>query len=70
MRYAGLSDAPDRRKKEHGNPPDFRVVHTFRVEKEAREWERQMLAQGYAGDTGGAGWRYGYTYSVTPDTQE
>lgn len=37
MRYAGLTDDPQRRKTEHGNPPDFRVVRQFSTEKEARE---------------------------------
>jgi hypothetical protein len=64
MRYVGLTDDPARRKREHGYPPDFRVVHQFTYEYEARLWEKGMLAQGYAGDTGGAGWLYGYTFSV------
>jgi hypothetical protein len=62
MRYAGLTDDPERRKKEHGNPKDFRVIRQFNTEIEAREWEKQMLSQGHRGDTGGAGWKYGYTY--------
>lgn len=70
MRYAGLTDDPQRRKAEHGNPPDFRVVKQFSSEKDAREWEKQMLARGYAGDIGGAGWKYGYTYSVTSRTDQ
>jgi len=70
MRYAGLTDDPQRRKTEHGNPADFRVVRQFSSEQEARAWEKQMLAQGYAGDTGGAGWKYGYTYSVTSRTEQ
>lgn len=65
MRYAGLTDDPDRRKKDHNYPKDFRVLHRFTSEKEARDWEKDMLAQGYKGDTGGAGWRYGYTFSIT-----
>ncbi|GAG22488.1 unnamed protein product [marine sediment metagenome] len=64
MRYVGLTDDPKRREQEHGNPRDFRVVHDFNSEKEARQWEKQMLTQGYKGDVGGAGWRHGYTYSV------
>ena len=65
MRYAGLTDDPVRRKKDHNYPKDFRVVHKFASEKEARKWEKDMLTQGYKGDTGGAGWQYGYTFSVT-----
>jgi len=65
MKYVGLTDDPERRKQEHGNPADFRVVRDFTSEAIAREWEKQMLAQGYEGDTGGAGWKYGYTFSIT-----
>lgn len=64
MKYAGLTDDPDRRKREHNYPSDFRVVREFSSESEARRWEKYMLAHGYEGDTGGAGWRYGYTFSV------
>lgn len=63
MRYVGLTDDWQRRKQEHGDPRDFAVVRTFTTEREAREWEKGMLKQGYAGDTGGAGWKYGYTFS-------
>lgn len=64
MKYVGLTNDPDRRKQEHGNPPDFRVVRQFQSEIEARVWEKQMLARGYRGDTGGAGWKFGYTYTL------
>lgn len=63
MRYAGLTDDPERRKREHGSPPDFRVVRRFGTEREARDWEKGILAKGYAGDTGGKGWEFGYTFS-------
>lgn len=65
MRYAGLTDDPRRRKKDHGNPSDFKVVREFSTESDARKWEKDLLAQGYKGDTGGAGWHYGYTFSKT-----
>ena len=64
MKYVGLTDDADRRRQEHGNPPDFTVVRTFSSEAEARKWEKDMLAQGYEGDTGGKGWKYGYTFST------
>ena len=53
MRYVGLTNDHKRRKEEHGNPKDFKVVRTFKTEKEAREWEKEMLEKGYKGDTGG-----------------
>ena len=43
--------------------PDFvknkKIEKIFSSEKEAREWEKKMLATpGAKGDTGGKGWRY------------
>jgi len=64
MRYAGLTDEPARRKREHGNPSDFRVIQQFTSEPSARQWERRMLAKGYEEDTSGKGWKYGYTFSI------
>jgi len=61
-RYAGLTDNPERRKREHGNPSDW-WQRTFSNEREARDWEKGMLARGYSGGTGGDGWHYGYTFS-------
>jgi hypothetical protein len=60
--YVGLTNDPDRRKQEHGNPRDW-WQRTFTSEAEARRWEKDMLAKGYDGDTGGGGWRYGYTFT-------
>lgn len=37
MRYAGLTDDAARRKQEHGNPADFRVVREFASESAARQ---------------------------------
>lgn len=62
-RYVGLTDDPNRRKTEHGNPTDWWQKGPFSTEREARDWEKDMLSKGYRGDTGGAGWRYGYTFS-------
>ena len=62
--YVGLTDDPEGRKREHGNPNDLRVVHTFRTEQETRNWEEEMLDKGYKGDVGGKGWKYAYTYSL------
>ena len=63
-RTAGLTDDPKQRRAEHGNPEGWNQVRRFRTEKEAREWEEKMLAQEYDGGTGGAGWRYGYTFKT------
>ena len=65
MRYVGLSNDPKRRKQEHENPSDFRIIKKFTSEASARQWEKKMLAKGYDGDTGGKGWKYGYTFSKT-----
>jgi hypothetical protein len=64
MRYAGITDEPERRKREHGNPGDFRVMQQFTCERAARQWEKRMFARGYEEDTIGKGWKYGYTFSI------
>jgi hypothetical protein len=64
MRYGGLTDELERRKREHGNPHNFRVMQQFTSETAARQWERRMLAQGYEEDTSGKNWKYGYTFSI------
>ncbi len=65
MRYVGLADKPERKRSEHGTPPDFRVMRRFGTEEKARRWEKEMLTRGYEGDTGGAGWHFGYTFTLT-----
>ena len=70
MTYVGLTDDPATRKIEHGNPTDW-SQRSFSRESEARDWEKGMLARtGYKGGTGGKGWKYGYTYTITPQTKE
>ena len=68
-KYAGLTDNPVRRSQEHGNPADW-WQRRFISEREARDWEGQMLAAGYRGGAGGDGWRYGYAYTITSSTIE
>lgn len=68
--YAGLTDDLQRRKAEHGNPVDWQAYGPFQTERQARNWEDEMHRQGYQGDGGGAGWRYGYTYTITRSTRE
>lgn len=64
MKYVGLTDEPERRKQEHGNPSDWwQRKRKFETEESARDWEKEMLSRGYDGDTGGKGWRYGYTFT-------
>jgi hypothetical protein len=70
MRYAGLTDDPVRRKQDHGNSFDFHVIREFATEDEARKWEKGMLLLGYQGRSGGRGWRYGYTYTITLWTRQ
>ena len=70
MKYVGLTDNPSRRKAEHGNPPDWWQC-SFKTEHEARKWEKEMLAKpGHTGGTGGDGWRYGYTYTISSSTTQ
>ena len=70
MKYVGLTDDPETRKQQHGNPSDW-WQKSFSSEEEARKWESDMLnQQGYKGGTGGSGWKYGYTYTVTNSTKE
>ena len=64
MRYAGLTDDLERRRLEHGNPRNFRVIQQFTSEAAARQWKRRMLAQGCEEDTSSKGWKYGYTFST------
>ena len=68
MQYVGLTNDLVRRRQEHGNPPDWKH-YTFSTEVEARNWEKNMIASpGYEGGTGGEGWQYGYTYTITSST--
>ncbi|TAL70093.1 MAG: hypothetical protein EPN82_05640 [Bacteroidetes bacterium] len=70
MKYVGLTDDPARRKQEHGNPSDW-WQRGFSREIEARAWEEISLKMpDTTGGTGGAGWRYGYTYTITNNTIE
>jgi hypothetical protein len=70
--YVGLTDVPERRRKEHGNPPDWQQTATeFTTEETARAWEAQYVNKpGYQGGTGGSGWRFGYWYTITSSTRE
>ncbi len=68
MIYVGLTDDPARRKQEHGNPSDWQYWK-FQSESEARRWEAGWLARrDTVGGQGGAGWRYGYMYTISPRT--
>lgn len=70
MKYVGLTDNLQERKEAHGNPADW-WQRSFSTESEARRWEKQMLANpDYKGGSGGEGWRYGYTYTITNSTIE
>lgn len=69
--YVGLTDDPQRRRAEHGYPQDWQVSRPFNSEVEARAWERSYTSKpGYRGAGGGSGWRYGYWYTITPQTRE
>lgn len=64
----GLTDDPVTRRQQHGNPPDWQQT-SFSTEEEARAWEKQYVGKpGYQGGPGGAGWRFGYWYTITSKT--
>ncbi len=70
MKYAGLTDDLDTRKEAHNNPSDWKHERSFKTEDEARKWESDMSKAGYRANPGGTGWRYGYTYTITPQTKQ
>jgi len=66
--YVGLTDHPERRRQEHGNPPDWQQTE-FSAEEKARAWEAKYVnTPGYQGGTGGRGWRHGYWCQITAST--
>lgn len=68
--YVGLTDDPVRRKGEHGNPSEWQQT-PFNSESAARAWEQSYVTKsGYKGGPGGAGWRYGYWYTITSQTKQ
>jgi len=68
--YVGLTDDPDRRRVEHGSPSDWTQTQ-FSTEAVARAWEANYVGKaGYQGGPGGAGWRFGYWYTVTSRTKQ
>ena len=67
--YVALTDNPVQRKQQHGNPADWQQTGPLASEQAARAWERQYVGKpGYLGGPGGEGWKYGYWYTVTPQT--
>ena len=44
MKYAGLTDDPERRRREHGVPVDWNQ-HAFETEEEAKSWEKAMVTR-------------------------
>lgn len=69
--YVGLTNDPEGRRQQHGNPSDWQQTRPFATEKAARDWEARYVGRpGYQGGPGGAGWRYGYWFTITPQTRE
>ena len=68
--YVGLTDDPARLRVEHGNPSDWQLTGHFASESAAREWEKAQHRKGHQGGAGGAGWKYGYWYTVTTATKQ
>ncbi len=70
MIYVGLTDDPDKRKEEHGNPHGWWQC-SFPTEEQARKWKKTMAAiPGIMSGYSGKGWRYGYTYTITFATKQ
>ena len=68
MMYIGLTDDPDAKRIEHGNPPDW-SQRAFETQPEALEWKRNELwDRGYLSGPLTAEWRFGYTYTITAQT--
>lgn len=61
-RTVGLASDPLRRREALGNPERWMTAKRFHTEKEAREWEDELVSQGYRRDDGGTGWEFGYTF--------
>lgn len=68
--YVGLTDDPQQRQQQHGNPGDWKTQGPFQNEPQARTWEKDALDKGYRGGPGGQGWKYGYTCTITSGTRE
>ena len=65
MKYAGLTDNPEASRIAHGKPSDW-WVSAFKNEKEARQWEKDMITRpGYTVKPRGNEWRYGYIFTIT-----
>lgn len=65
MKYAGLTDNPETSRIAHGKPSDW-WQRNFKSEKEARQWEKEVLARpGYTGKPEGEGWKFGYIFTIT-----
>jgi hypothetical protein len=69
MKHAGLTDDPKKKRESHGNPQEWYQIE-FATEKEARHWEKLMMAVGYQGGSSSDGWKYGYIYAITNSTSE
>jgi hypothetical protein len=69
VKYAGLTDDPGTGKEAHGKPVDWND-HEFDSEEDARAWEKTMSTCGYQVGTGGEGWKYGYTFTITKSTRQ
>ena len=69
--YVGLTDDPERRRGEHGKRSDWHVREPFASEPIGRAWEEELLKRtDCRGGPGGSGWRYGYWYTIMPDTRQ
>lgn len=70
MKYVGLTNDPDTRRKQHGDPQEW-SQECFNNETEARVWEKSMFDKPeYKGDSSEKEWKYGYIYTITKNSIE
>ena len=70
MRYVSLTDSPERRKRHHKNPEDWKV-RKFSSKAESKEWLSQMSkGNGNICIIENLGWRFGYEFTITTNTKE
>jgi len=69
-KVVGITNSPMMTKTSHGSPADWWQL-LFDKEEKAREWKERMAAkEEFVPGTDTGGWKYGYTYTITADSDE